>query len=162
MHKEHQYSVTLAWTGNNGIGTSSYRSYERSYTVTGDEKPTILGSSDPVFRGDKTRYNPEELLLAALSGCHMLMYLHLCAESGVIVIDYKDEATGHMQETPDGGGHFTEVILHPSVTVTESSMIEMANNLHQEANRRCFIARSCNFPVRHRPVTCSAGDRSES
>lgn len=153
MNKEHQYAISLVWTGNNGTGTSSYRDYERSYTITADGKPGLMGSSDPLFRGDRTKYNPEELFLAALSGCHMLMYLHLCAVAGVIVVDYQDSASGHMAETPDGGGHFTEVTLYPVVTVAENSMIEKADALHHKANRLCFIANSCNFPVRHSPVT---------
>lgn len=152
MNKEHQYAISLAWTGNNGTGTSSYRDYERSYTVTAGGKPELPGSSDPAFRGDRTKYNPEELLLAALSGCHMLMYLHLCAVAGVIVVDYQDSASGSMAETADGGGHFTEVTLQPVVTVKESSMLDKASALHHEANRLCFIANSCNFPVRHSPL----------
>lgn len=111
----------------------------------------IMGSSDPAFRGDKTKYNPEELLVASLSSCHMLSYLHLCAVAGVIVTDYVDNASGIMVETPDGGGHFSEVTLNPIVTLTDQSMVDKANELHEQANRVCFIANSCNFPVYHKP-----------
>ena len=155
MNKQHHYRLAIKWTGNTGTGTSNYRQYERSHTVTTDRKVDLLCSSDPNFRGDPTRHNPEELFLASLSSCHMLWYLHLCSENGVVVTEYVDHATGTMQETEAGGGHFTEVILHPIVTVTEESMFERANALHQQANARCFIANSCNFPVHHAPV-CKA------
>ncbi|WP_235905994.1 OsmC family protein [Ginsengibacter hankyongi] len=100
-------------------------------------------------------YNPEELFIASLSTCHMLWYLHLCSEAGVIVIDYIDNATGTMQETKDGGGYFTEVILYPLVVVSDISMIEKAKQLHQNANKLCYIANSCNFPIHHK-ADCKA------
>jgi len=151
MHGQHHYQLTIQWTGNKGTGTSHYRAYERSHSILADQKVEILGSSDPAFRGDKTRHNPEELLVAALSSCHMLSYLHLCAVAGVIVTDYVDQASGIMVETANGGGHFTEVTLNPMVTVAEASMIEKANALHGKASELCFIANSVNFPVHHRP-----------
>jgi organic hydroperoxide reductase OsmC/OhrA len=151
MSKEHNYAVTLNWTGNKGTGTSAYTAYERSHSISVEHKDEILCSSDPSFRGDKTKYNPEELLVASLSSCHMLWYLHLCSEAGIIVTDYADEAKGIMVETPDGGGHFTEVTLYPAVTITDPSMKEKANSLHEKANELCFIARSCNFPIHHKP-----------
>ncbi|MVM31425.1 OsmC family peroxiredoxin [Spirosoma sp. HMF4905] len=161
MAKQHQYALTTTWTGNKGEGTSTYRSYERSHTISVGNKPDLLGSSDPSFRGDKTKYNPEELLVASLSSCHMLSYLHLCAVAGVVVIEYIDNATGVMTETPDGGGHFTEVTLYPTIIVAEESMIAKANELHHQANKLCFIANSCNFPVHHQP-TCNAIDTVKS
>ena len=155
MGKEHLYSLTVTWTGNKGEGTKDYRSYNRDHLIFSEGKPEISGSSDPVFRGDKTKYNPEDLLVASLSACHLLSYLHVCAVAGVIVVDYSDQASGTMVETPDGGGHFTEVTLHPVVTVSDESMIEKANSLHEKAASLCFIASSCNFPVHHDPV-CKA------
>jgi organic hydroperoxide reductase OsmC/OhrA len=152
MNAQHNYKLTLKWTGNTGTGTSNYREYERSHSIILENKPDISGSSDPAFRGDKTKHNPEDLLLAALSSCHMLSYLHLCAVAGVIVTDYTDHATGIMINTPDGGGHFSEVTLNPIVTVTENPMIEKANELHKKANELCFIANSVNFPVHHKPI----------
>ena len=153
MNKQHSYKTTVTWTGNTGTGTSGYRAYERSHTIAAEKQIEIPGSSDPAFRGDKTRYNPEELLLAALSGCHLLSYLHECAISGVVVTNYVDNATGTMVETENGGGHFTEVMLNPVVTVADVSMIEKANELHEKAGELCFIASSVNFPVRHNAVT---------
>ena len=153
MPKQHQYELTIQWTGNQGTGTNTYRSYERSHIISAENKPEIIASSDPAFRGDKTKYNPEELLIASLSSCHMLSYLHMCAVAGIVVLDYTDKATGIMVETPDGGGHFTEVTLYPVVIVANSSMIDKANELHHQANKLCFIANSCNFPVHHQP-TC--------
>lgn len=152
----HLYKSSLSWSGNRGSGTSEYKAYDRSHDISIPGKQTILCSSDPTFRGDKTRYNPEELLVASLSGCHMLWYLHLCTENGVVVTAYTDEATGTMQENPDGSGQFTEVTLNPRVTVAEKNMLEKANALHNNAHTLCFIARSVNFPVLHHPVTVVA------
>ncbi|MEO8413384.1 MAG: OsmC family protein [Ginsengibacter sp.] len=151
MNRQHQYNLTITWTGNTGQGTSDYRSYDRGHTVTANSKAAIFCSSDPIFLGDKAKYNPEELLLAALSGCHMLSYLHLCATEGVVVIAYSDNATGTMEETANGGGHFTEVNLNPQVVVTDISMLAKANEFHHKANQLCFIAASCNFPIHHKP-----------
>ncbi|MCR8556025.1 OsmC family protein [Mucilaginibacter sp. BJC16-A38] len=154
---EHHYKATITWTGNLGSGTSNYRAYERNHVISVIGKPEIPASSDPSFRGDKTRYNPEELLVSSLSSCHMLWYLHLCSVAGVVVVDYSDEAIGVMVETADGGGYFKDVTLFPKVTVTEASMIEKANALHHEANKMCFVANSVNFPVKHSP-TCQVSD----
>jgi len=152
MDKEHHYKATIHWTGNKGTGTSSYRNYERSYTVNIENKAVIEGSSDPAFRGDKTKHNPEDMLLSSLSSCHMLWYLHFCSEEGIIVTDYTDKAIGIMTETAEGSGQFTSVTLQPSVTVTEESMVDKAKELHHKANEFCFIARSVNFPVKHIPT----------
>ncbi|QHW00677.1 OsmC family protein [Spirosoma endbachense] len=152
MAKQHTYALTTRWTGNKGEGTTNYRSYDRDHVVSAENKPDIPASSDPSFRGNKSRYNPEELLVASLASCHMLWYLHLCAEAGVVVVDYTDQATGTMIETPDGGGHFSEVTLSPVVLVTDEAMIAKANELHHQANKLCFIANSCNFPVYHKPI----------
>lgn len=148
----HNYKLNITWTGNRGQGTKEYRGYDRSHTIAAANKPVIPGSSDPAFRGDPMRYNPEEMLVASLSACHMLWYLHLCSTAGVIVMEYADEATGIMEETPNGGGHFAEVTLHPVITVKDKSMIETADTLHTKANELCYIARSCNFPVHHKPI----------
>ena len=152
MHKQHSYKLTIKWTGNTGTGTDTYRSYERSYSILGEGKIEIAGSSDPHFRGDKTKYNPEDLLLASLSSCHMLTYLHLCAEAGVKVLDYYDHATGTMTENENGGGQFTGVMLNPVVIVADEQMIEKAIELHKPANKSCFISNSVNFKVSHNPV----------
>lgn len=152
MHKTHQYTINTLWTGNTGTGTSSYRSYERSHELSGNGKSQLIpASSDPAFRGDASRYNPEELLVASLSSCHMLWYLHLCSEAGVIVTSYEDAASGIMEETADGGGQFVEVTLQPHVTVADASMMAKADALHEQAHHFCFIARSVNFPVHCKP-----------
>lgn len=149
--KHHHYKTTIEWTGNKGSGTSNYRDYERSHTISVESKPVIEGSSDPAFRGDKTKHNPEEMLLSSLSSCHMLWYLHCCSEAGIIVTNYTDHATGTMEETPNGSGRFIEVVLNPIVTITDETQIEKAIELHQKANEFCFIANSVNFPVKHAP-----------
>lgn len=158
MDKSHNYSLTIKWTGNRGTGTSDYRSYDRNHIIQSESKADINGSSDPAFRGDRSRYNPEDLLVGSLSACHMLAYLHLCAVGGVVVTDYVDNASGRMVETADGGGHFTEVTLKPVVTVKDSSMIEKANELHDKAGELCFIASSVNFPVNHEPTAIPEGN----
>jgi organic hydroperoxide reductase OsmC/OhrA len=158
--KTHNYQVRTTWTGNRGEGTAGYRAYDRDHKVTsGGSEPAraagpipIAGSSDPAFNGDPARWNPEQLLTASLSQCHMLWYLHLCAVAGVVVTGYTDEAEGTMLEAADGGGHFTEVVLRPHVTVRSPDMIEKAAGLHEQASQKCFIANSVNFPVRHEPV----------
>ena len=155
MQKNHQYAVTTTWTGNTGAGTQHYGAYGRNHTISIENKVDILASSDPAFRGDATKHNPEEMLVSALSGCHMLWYLHLCAESGITVVAYQDRATGTMVENETGGGRFTEVLLQPTVTITNSAQIAEANALHKKANALCYIANSCNFPVRHE-ASCKA------
>ncbi len=149
--REHLYQTSLKWTGNKGQGTKSYRTYDRAYEIQVEGKPIIQGSSDPAFRGDRTKYNPEELLVASLSSCHLLWYLHLCSEAGVVVVDYQDRATGKMSETKDGSGKFTEVILQPEVTISPESNLEKAEELHEKAHKFCFIANSVNFPVLCQP-----------
>ena len=154
MH--HAYSLTLEWTGNSGNGTDHYRSYKRDHIIRIANKPDLLGSSDPTFRGDPSRHNPEDLLLAALSACHMMSYLHVCVMNGIVVTAYTDNTTGSMETSDDGSGRFTEVVLHPEIVVRDASMIEKANELHHRAHELCFIANSVNFPVRC-DATCSAG-----
>lgn len=152
MGKAHHYAVTVTWTGNTGTGTSSYRSYERRHEISaGTRKPAIPGSSDPAFRGDPERWNPEELLVASISACHQLWYLHLCAMAGVTVLEYTDLAEGEMEEMPDGSGRFTRVILRPRIAVTADSDLGKARELHAAAHGKCFIANSVNFPVEHAP-----------
>jgi organic hydroperoxide reductase OsmC/OhrA len=164
LPKAHSYHARVAWTGNRGDGTSEYRGYDRDCEITsrvsgeidgvrGVTIPApIAGSSDPAFRGDPGRWNPEQLLVAALSQCHMLWYLHLSCEAGVLVTEYTDDAQGSMTEAADGGGRFTEVLLRPQVTVASPDMLEKAAALHEPAHEKCFIANSVNFPVRCDPV----------
>jgi organic hydroperoxide reductase OsmC/OhrA len=149
--KEHSYNVNVRWTGNTGDGTRSYRGYKRDHEISVSGKPVLPGSSDPNFRGDRERYNPEELLVASLSACHMLWYLHLCSEAGIVVTDYHDDASGRMIETQDGGGHFGEVTLRPSVKLKAGADKDLALKLHDRAHHLCFIASSVNFPVRCEP-----------
>lgn len=149
--REHRYAVTVTWRGNLGSGTSGYRAYARDNEIAADAKPSINGSSDPAFRGDRTRWNPEELLLASLSSCHQLWYLHLAADAGIIVTGYVDQAEGVMAEDADGSGRFIRVVLRPAVAVAAGSDIERAKALHHIAHEKCFIANSVNFPVMCEP-----------
>ena len=145
--RTHTYRLTLDWTGNLGPGTSGYRAYTRDHSLSAPGKPVIPGSSDPAFLGDAARWNPEELLLASLSACHQLWYLHLASEAGVVVTAYRDEPEGTMIEEADGGGRFERVVLRPTVTLAAGSDEATAMALHEKAHHLCFIARSVNFPV---------------
>jgi organic hydroperoxide reductase OsmC/OhrA len=151
MVKEHNYTAHIKWTGNIGNGTAGYREYSRDHVICIENKPDLQGSSDPAFMGDINKYNPEELLVCSLSSCHMLWYLHLCAEAGIIVTAYSDNATGIMIEEKDGSGRFSEVRLNPFVTVSHEDMMLSAIQLHQKAHNMCFIANSMNFPILHFP-----------
>lgn len=150
--RDHAYTVTVTWTGNTGSGTSAYRAYDRAHEIGAQGKPPIPGSSDPAFRGDGTRYNPEEMLVGSLSACHMLWYLHLASEAGIAVTAYQDIAEGVMIEDANGGGRFKEVVLQPEISVPAGTDLVQAASLHEVAHARCFIANSVNFPVRCEPV----------
>ena len=149
--KTHTYTCSTTWTGNTGKGTASYKAYSRDHVYSSPGKPDLPGSSDPAFRGDARRYNPEELLVASLSSCHMLWYLHLCADAGVTVLAYRDEAKGTMAEDAAKGGYFTAVTLYPKVTIAKGGDAARARQLHYAAHEKCYIAKSVNFPV-----TCEA------
>ena len=155
MASHHNYELDVEWTGNLGTGTDHYRSYKRDHHIRIKGKPELEGSADPTFRGDPSRHNPEEMLVAALSACHLMSYLHVCAVNGVVVTSYIDHATGAMETYPDGSGRMTEVVLHPTVTVLDAEMLEPAKLLHDKAHELCFIAHSVNFPVRIEPTVGS-------
>ncbi|HZU26081.1 MAG TPA: OsmC family protein [Bryobacteraceae bacterium] len=162
MPKEHRYAISTTWTGNLGSGTADYRGYSRNHEIAaGGKATTIPASSDAGFRGDAARYNPEELLVASLSACHMLWILHLCADAGIVVTGYADDAEGTMRENPDGSGEFVRVLLRPRMTISDPGRIEEARALHHRAHELCFIARSVNFPVDHEPQVeaAAAGGR---
>lgn len=153
MNLEHHYAIEVEWTGNRGTGTSGYRGYGRDHVIRANGKHDLAGSSDRVFFGDTDRWNPEELMVAALSQCHMLSFLHVAVAHGLVVTGYSDAPTGTMRQTEDGGGRFVEVTLRPRVTITDGARREELEELHREASRKCFIAASVNFPVRHEPET---------
>jgi organic hydroperoxide reductase OsmC/OhrA len=144
---EHKYHVTVQWTGNKGGGTSGYREYGRDHLIRAGAKPEIPGSSDAAFLGDAARWNPEDLLVASASACHKLWYLHLCADAGVVVLAYVDEAEGTMLDSPERG-RFTEIVLHPRVTIRAGDDAELAASLHHAAHEKCYVANSVNFPIR--------------
>jgi organic hydroperoxide reductase OsmC/OhrA len=155
MEKTHLYQLEVQWTGNSGEGTKDYRSYERSHLISAKNKPTLLGSSDPAFRGDAQKWNPEELLLASLSSCHMLWYLHLCSDNKIVVISYKDEPKATMVVEETGAGSFKEASLQPTIVIVDPSQISLAEKFHEEAHKKCFIANSIKFPVKILPSISS-------
>jgi organic hydroperoxide reductase OsmC/OhrA len=155
MNKEHHYQLTTRWTGNDGTGTKNVKKYDRSHTVSIEGKPELFLTTDNAFVGDKSKLNPEDLLVSAISSCHMLSYLYVCSLEGIIVLEYTDRASGVMVENESGGGKFREVTLNPVIRVAESSMIERAIELHHKAHEICYIANSVNFPVECKPmVSC--------
>ena len=148
MTNTHTYQLHITWMGNLGKGTHSYTSYSRDHEINAAGKlHPIKGASDPSFRGDPSRYNPEELLVSTLSTCHMLWYLHLCSINGIHVVSYEDSPVGTMIEEADGAGQFEKVVLHPAVEVEEEDRLDLAHALHEQAHKKCFIARSVNFEV---------------
>ncbi len=156
MSREHAYRATLTWEGNLGDGTSTYQGYGRRWKVSIPGKPDLVGSADPAYQGEPERHNPEDLLLASLSACHMLTYLALCARARISVVSYVDEASGVMQTTPDGGGRFVSVTLRPRVGITDPSQVALAEQLHAKAHELCFIAASVSFPVGHEAAVSAA------
>ena len=149
--KQHRFQITTQWTGNLGTGTSAYTTYSRNHEFTAPGKATRIEGSSAVARGDHSRYNPEELLVGALSACHMMWVLHLCADSGIVVTEYSAEAFGEMAEHPDGSGEFTRVVLKPHMAITDTARVEEAKLIHDRAHKVCCLARSMNFPVEHQP-----------
>ena len=152
MTKIHNYTIRVKWTGNKGKGTLKYNEYGRDHIIYAEGKENIHASSDPLFQGDQGKINPEELLLSSISACHMLWYLHLCADAGIVVVEYTDSATAEMNINNDGSGRFASATLNPEIIITDQSMLEKAFILHKKANEMCFIANSLNFKVFHKPV----------
>lgn len=149
MAKQHKFYLKNTWTGNRGTGTSGYTDYGREHTISINGKPDMFCSADPVFQGDGSKYNPEDLYLASLSACHKLWYLHLCADAGIIVTEYEENAEGTLSINDEGIGKFTDVLLNIKIRITDLDKKVKAIELHEEANRKCFIANSSNFKVRH-------------
>lgn len=161
----HSYTVDVLWTGAGATGTTSYTAYSRDHEVLVEGRPPLAASSDPAFRGDPARHSPEQLFVASLAECHMLWFLHMAAQDGVVVVGYHDEAVGTMRVESAGAGQFTDVVLHPRITVLDDLPAgapdavtdERVARLHERAHEHCFLARSVNFPVRHEPVTRRVG-----
>jgi len=149
---EHHYRSHLIWDGNRGDGTTRYATYGRQYRILIEGKPELHGTADVAFRGEADKLNPEDLFLAAISSCHMLSYLALCARHGVNVLAYEDQASGTMKEDGAGGGRFEEVVLQPAVTIADPAQADRAMELHEKAHALCFIANSCSVPIHHRPT----------
>jgi organic hydroperoxide reductase OsmC/OhrA len=151
MSTLHEYRINVLWTGNRSHGTTGYRDYERAHEISAPEKATIACSSDRAFRGDASRWNPEELFVSSLSACHMLWYLHLCADAGLVVTAYSDQAEGTMTENADGSGQFVRIVLRPAVRLAPGSNMALAERLHHAAHEKCYLARSVNFDVSCQP-----------
>lgn len=149
--KKHEFTTQVTWTGNKGNGSIAYEAYGRDYRVEAKGKQPIDLSADALFRGDAEKYNPEDMLLASLSACHMLWYLHLCADAGVVVMNYVDHVSGILEFGGERAGKFTEVTLKPRIGITSGSDKNKAEQLHHKAHEKCFIANSCNFEIKIEP-----------
>lgn len=149
MATEHEYTAKVVWTGNRGEGTKTYKGYDRTWNIETPGKPVVHCSNDPLLGGDPTLPNPEDLLLSAISSCHMLWYLHLASNAGVAVQAYHDEPIGTGESEPSGAGRFLKVVLRPIIEVPEGTDTEKADAIHQEIHKYCYIARSVNFPVQY-------------
>lgn len=158
----HEYTARVVWEGNRGEGTGIYTGYGRGYRAEITGKPVIAGSADPAFRGDPERHNPEELFLIALSACHMLFYLSLCARRGVRVLAYEDDPSGALELHPGGGGRFREIRLSPVVVIADGDDASLARDLHRAAHELCFIANSCSVPVRCEPSVVGREEAGEA
>jgi len=152
MAQRHDFVSRIVWTGNRGEGTRSYRGYDRAWNIELPGKAVIACSNDPLLGGDPTRMNPEDLLISALSACHMLWYLHLASNAGIVVTAYRDDPVGHGESLPNGAGRFLSAVLRPTISVREGADLDRAAELHHEVHDFCFIARSVNFPVRYEPT----------
>jgi organic hydroperoxide reductase OsmC/OhrA len=153
---QHDFHSTIVWTGNRGAGTRTYRGYDRTWDVAMPGKAVVHCSNDPLLGGDATKLNPEELLLSALSACHMLWYLHLASDAGIIVTSYRDEPVGHGETVRSGAGRFTSAVLRPTITVERGADIVEATAIHHRVHEYCFVARSVNFPVEYEPTITAA------
>ena len=160
--KTHKYTAHIVWSAVDSAPTRDYKSYSRNHQIKIQGKSDLMASSDPGFRGNASRHNPEDLLVASLSSCHMLWYLHLCSVNGIAVHAYDDQAEGTMEETADGGGRFTQVTLQPTVHMSPADKEPLAHALHQQAHAKCFIANSVNFPVSHAPIIIIKPDKPDS
>ena len=144
--KRHAYSATITWTGELGQGTAGYKAYSRNHQIEVEGKPTLSGSADAAFRGDASRWNPEDLLLGSISSCHMLWFLHLASEAGWVVRRYVDSAIAEMEMNPDGSGQFVSALLRPKIEISAGD-VSLLDDLHHRAHEMCFIARSLNFEI---------------
>lgn len=151
MSKTQNYKLDLSWQGNHGAGTMTHTSYDRNFTTHEGSRPPVLGSSHPAFRGNSERYCPEELLLASLSSCHMLWYLHMCAAHEVVVLEYHDHPVMEMEVKEFGNGDIRSATLSPVVRIASEDQREQAMAMHQRAHQSCFIAKAVNFEIILKP-----------
>ena len=148
---EHPFVSRVEWTGNRGQGTRTYKGYDRTWNIATAGKPNVYCSNDPLLGGDSKKPNPEDLLLSSLAACHMLWFLHLASNAGIVVHSYVDDPVGIGETAPDGAGRFLRATLRPRIEVAVGADIQKAMALHAEVHRYCFIARSVNFPVTYEP-----------
>jgi len=156
MAKQHDYIARVEWTGNRGEGTRTYRGYDRTWDIATPGKPAIHCSNDPLLGGDPGLPNPEDLLLASLSACHMLWYLHLASAAGIVVHAYQDNPIGAGETSPNGAGRFLSATLKPHIVVEAGADLAEAEAIHHRIHQFCFIARSVNFPVDYAPTFATA------
>jgi len=151
MTSHSEFNSRIQWTGNTGTGTSSYQGYLRTWDIAVPGKPIVHCSNDPHLGGDPSLMNPEDLLLSAVSACHMLWYLHFASENNVVVESYIDKPKGLGETERSGRGRFLSIELSPSITLANDADLQLAESLHERVHDYCFIARSLSCPVYCRP-----------
>jgi organic hydroperoxide reductase OsmC/OhrA len=156
MASEHEFSCQTEWTGNRGEGTSGLRKFDRTWSISTPGRAVVEGSADPQFGGKADRPNPEDLLMASLSACHMLWYLHLATVAGIVVQSYVDKPVGYGEVEKSGVGRFLRATLRPHIVLAAGTDQAKADAIHHEIHKYCFIARSVNFPIDYAPSYAEA------
>lgn len=140
MHKKFHFKVQTQWQ-------KGQLENAKSHVAAIASKVDLQISAAHQFKGDATKHNPEDLLLSALSSCHMMSYFYVCQQHGIDLVDYHDNATGILELRSDLSGGFSRVELNPIVTIATGTDKSLAMDLHKKAHELCFIANSVNFEV---------------
>lgn len=155
MSNRHTFEAHLSWTKPDEASSNRKRIYGKTHLMQINGKQDLTISAAKAFKGDPALHNPEDQLLSSIMSCHMMSFLYVCSQHNMEVFSYKDKATAILETYEDGSGKIVSVSLFPQVIIADHNQIELANALHVKANKLCFIANSCNFPVQHEPYTSS-------
>jgi organic hydroperoxide reductase OsmC/OhrA len=155
-----EHHIVLNWE--KGDGPFTYDAYSRNHAISfKNSQETMIVSASPAYKGDGSKADPEDLLVAALSSCHMLSFLAIAAKKKLTVLSYQDDAVGFLENdssTGDGTGGgtggggklwITRVILRPRVAIDVDA--ETLAHIHHSAHAACFIANSVKTQVSVEP-----------